>query len=68
MTRNLPASGHSLFLKYFSSQHLIFLRKIKYYKGIIFLTTNRVSNFDEAILSRIYLILKYNELGIKVRG
>lgn len=34
----------------------------------MFLTTNRVSDFDEAILSRIHLILKYQELGVSVRS
>jgi hypothetical protein len=29
----------------------------------VFLTTNRVSQFDIAILSRVYLILKYNNLS-----
>lgn len=45
----------------------VFLRKIEYCEGIMFLTTNRVSNFDEAILSRIHLMLKYNELRIESR-
>lgn len=45
----------------------VFLRKLEYCEGIMFLTTNRVSNFDEAILSRIYLMLKYHELGVDVR-
>ena len=40
----------------------VFLRKLEYCEGIMFLTTNRVSDFDEAILSRIYLMLKYHEL------
>ena len=34
----------------------------------MFLTTNRVSDFDGAILSRIHLMLKYQELGISVRN
>lgn len=46
----------------------VFLRKIEYCEGIMFLTTNRVSNFDEAIISRIRLMLKYNELGMEARG
>ena len=46
----------------------VFLRKIEYCEGILFLTTNRVSNFDEAILSRIHVMLKYNELSVKARG
>ena len=46
----------------------VFLRKIEYCEGIMFLNTNRVSDFDEAILSRIHLMLKYNELGTEARG
>ncbi|KAL9129209.1 MAG: hypothetical protein Q9217_002278 [Psora testacea] len=46
----------------------VFLRKIEYCEGIMFLTTNRVSNFDEAILSRIHLMLKYDRLDIEARG
>ena len=39
-----------------------------YYNSIIFFTINRVSDFDNAILSRIYLILKYYELDITIRS
>ena len=45
----------------------VFLRKIEYCEGIMFLTTNRVSDFDEAILSRIYLKVKYDELDLESR-
>lgn len=40
----------------------IFLRKLEYYEGILFLTTNRLVEFDEAILSRIQLKVKYEGL------
>ncbi|KAL4759751.1 ATP-binding protein [Aspergillus foveolatus] len=40
----------------------VFLRKLEYYEGVLFLTTNRVTEFDEAILSRIHLKIKYPEL------
>ena len=40
----------------------VFLRKLEYCDGIIFLTTNRVPQFDEAILSRIHLTLRYGDL------
>ena len=46
----------------------VFLRKLEYCEGIMFLTTNRVSDFDEAILSRIHLMLKYQELDVGVRS
>ncbi|OCK91145.1 uncharacterized protein K441DRAFT_575938 [Cenococcum geophilum 1.58] len=45
----------------------IFLRKLKYYKGIIILTTNRVKNFNDIILSRIYMAIRYLLLGINIR-
>lgn len=34
----------------------------RYYRGILFLTTNRVRTFDEAFQSRIHLSLHYNDL------
>ena len=40
----------------------VFLRKLEYCQGILFLTTNRVSQFDAAILSRIHLMLRYDDL------
>ncbi|KAL4931021.1 P-loop containing nucleoside triphosphate hydrolase protein [Aspergillus undulatus] len=40
----------------------VFLRKLEYYKGILFLTLNRATDFDDAILSRIHLKIKYNGL------
>lgn len=40
----------------------VFLRHIEYYRGILFLTTNRITTFDEAFLSRIHVALHFNEL------
>jgi len=40
----------------------VFLRKLEYYEGVLFLTTNRVKVFDEAFQSRIHVSLRYNEL------
>ncbi|KAL4780120.1 hypothetical protein BJX76DRAFT_361128 [Aspergillus varians] len=40
----------------------VFLRKLEYYEGVLFLTTNRLMEFDEAVLSRIHLKIKYPEL------
>ena len=37
----------------------VFLRTLEYFQGIIFLTSNRVSVFDQAIKSRIHLALQY---------
>ncbi|KAI5924098.1 P-loop containing nucleoside triphosphate hydrolase protein [Camillea tinctor] len=40
----------------------IFLRTLEYYEGIMFLTTNRISDIDEAFHSRIHLSLEYPPL------
>ncbi|KAK3983791.1 hypothetical protein QBC44DRAFT_386245 [Cladorrhinum sp. PSN332] len=40
-----------------------FLRVMEYYTGILFLTTNRVGDFDEAFTSRIHISLYYPELS-----
>ncbi|KAJ3560415.1 hypothetical protein NP233_g10853 [Leucocoprinus birnbaumii] len=40
----------------------VFLRHVEYYRGILFLTTNRVKTFDEAFLSRIHVALHFTEL------
>jgi hypothetical protein len=45
----------------------VFLRKLEYYQGIMFLTTNRVADFDDAIESRIHLGVKYKPLGLDTR-
>ncbi|TFK33149.1 P-loop containing nucleoside triphosphate hydrolase protein [Crucibulum laeve] len=41
----------------------VFLRHVEYYRGILFLTTNRVKAFDEAFLSRIHVALHFRELS-----
>ncbi|KUJ16761.1 P-loop containing nucleoside triphosphate hydrolase protein [Mollisia scopiformis] len=45
----------------------VFLRQLEYFQGIIFLTSNRVSVFDQAIKSRIHLALQYASPGKCVR-
>ncbi|KAI1322178.1 ATPase [Xylariaceae sp. FL0255] len=40
----------------------IFLRTLEYYQGILFMTTNRVENIDEAFQSRIHVSLEYADL------
>ncbi|KAI9171699.1 ATPase family AAA domain-containing protein [Paramyrothecium foliicola] len=40
----------------------IFLRALEYYRGVLFLTTNRVRSFDPAFLSRIHVALHYKSL------
>ncbi|KAJ6576099.1 P-loop containing nucleoside triphosphate hydrolase protein [Mycena vulgaris] len=41
----------------------VFLRQLEYFQGILFLTTNRVKQFDAAFQSRIHLSLRYNDLS-----
>jgi hypothetical protein len=43
--------------------HLVagFLRALEYFKGILFLTTNRVGTFDEAFISRIQVQIYYDD-------
>ncbi|KAG7451615.1 P-loop containing nucleoside triphosphate hydrolase protein [Guyanagaster necrorhizus] len=38
------------------------LRVLEYHRGVLFLTTNRISSFDEAFLSRFSIAIKYREL------
>ena len=37
-----------------------FLRCLEYYQGVLFLTTNRVGAFDDALLSRVNVVLHYD--------
>ncbi|KAI1265447.1 hypothetical protein F5Y18DRAFT_386613 [Xylariaceae sp. FL1019] len=39
-----------------------FLRALEYYRGVLFLTTNRVQAFDSAFMSRIHVALHYKNL------
>lgn len=45
----------------------MFLRVLEYYKGILFLTTNRVQIFDAAFQSRIHIFLDDPELNAESR-
>ena len=40
----------------------IFLRRIEYFRGLLFLTTNRVGQIDDAFLSRVTVVLQYDHL------
>jgi hypothetical protein len=41
----------------------VFLRALEYYRGVLFLTTNRVLTFDPAFTSRIHVALHYKPLN-----
>ncbi|EPS96936.1 hypothetical protein FOMPIDRAFT_130886 [Fomitopsis schrenkii] len=45
----------------------VFLRQLEYFRGILFLTTNRVRVFDEAFQSRIHVSLRYQDLTPSAR-
>jgi AAA+ superfamily predicted ATPase len=41
---------------------LVFLRKIEYFEGLLFLTTNQIHIIDKAFESRVTLGIKFREL------
>ncbi|KAL7919119.1 P-loop containing nucleoside triphosphate hydrolase protein [Trichoderma austrokoningii] len=41
----------------------VFLRKIEYFQGVLFLTTNRKDDFDDAFKSRIHVTITYPDLS-----
>ncbi|KAM5546201.1 hypothetical protein V8D89_000327 [Ganoderma adspersum] len=45
----------------------VFLRHVEYYREILFLTTNRITAFDEAFLSRIHISLHFNKLTVATK-
>jgi len=45
----------------------VFLRKLEYFRGIMFLTTNRIKTFDEAIISRVHFPLRFDHLDAQAR-
>ena len=46
----------------------IFLRELEYYRGVLFLTTNRVVMFDDAFCSRISMFLHYEKHDRETRA
>ena len=45
----------------------VFLRQLEYYRGVMFLTSNRVNDFDAAFESRIHLTIHYPSLDAPSR-
>ena len=45
----------------------IFLRLLERHQGVLFLTTNRVENIDEAFRSRVSIIIEYSHLNKESR-
>lgn len=45
----------------------VFLRKLEYYRGILLLTTNRLSSIDAAFQSRVHFCFQYSDLDRRAR-
>jgi hypothetical protein len=47
------------------AHHIVYrsLRHLEYFRGIMFLATNRIKAFDQAFLSRIHIALRFEELS-----
>ena len=45
----------------------VFLRVLEYFNGLLFLTTNRVDDIDEAIISRCIALIKYQPPEVDAR-
>ena len=50
---------------HFLTYCLAFLRRMEYFKGLLFLTTNRVGQIDDAFISRVHVALGYKALDGK---
>ena len=59
---NLPNGCQFSFLDAHNRLLTVLPCKPKYYNGILFLTTNCAIKFDDAILSRIHLKIRYDSL------
>jgi hypothetical protein len=44
-----------------------FLRRMEYFKGLLFLTTNRVGQIDDAFMSRVHVAIGYEPLTTEAR-
>ncbi|KAL7766991.1 hypothetical protein ACKLNR_004907 [Fusarium oxysporum f. sp. zingiberi] len=44
-----------------------FLRRMEYFKGLLFLTTNRVGQIDDAFISRVHVAIGYQALDKETR-
>jgi AAA+ superfamily predicted ATPase len=45
----------------------VFLRHLEYFQGIMFLTTNRLTTFDDAFQSRIHFAMKFGDLTTRAK-
>ncbi|KAH9904445.1 P-loop containing nucleoside triphosphate hydrolase protein [Xylariomycetidae sp. FL2044] len=45
-----------------------FLRRMEYFRGLLFLTTNRVGQIDDAFISRVHIAIGYEHLSSENRA
>ncbi|KAK8047867.1 hypothetical protein PG996_015931, partial [Apiospora saccharicola] len=64
LKRNAIVSGECLAS---NNNGKIFLRMLEYYRGILFLTTNRLGSMDVAFQSRVSLAVRFNHLTAELR-
>ena len=75
-TRQYPVSHRLIHSKDYSAGRLddysyhrtAVLHHLEYFRGIMFLTTNLLSNIDDAVLSRCHIHLRYPPLSIESRS
>ncbi|KAI9766662.1 MAG: hypothetical protein M1839_004785 [Geoglossum umbratile] len=46
----------------------VFLRKMEYFRGLLFLTTNRIGHIDDAFLSRVHVVIGFKRLNDRMRS
>jgi hypothetical protein len=51
-----------------NSLSTVFLRTMEYYKGVLFLTTNRAGHIDDSFISRITCPITYHPLSRETKG
>lgn len=72
LARNGLVSGKILFTSSLCPQvtddcYAAFLRRMEYFKGLLFLTTNRVGQIDDAFISRVHIAIGYPSLNEDAR-
>jgi hypothetical protein len=55
-------AGVLVLVRVLTQRDVVFLRVLEYHAGILFLTTNRIGDFDEAFTARVHMSLYYPEL------
>ena len=51
-----------------NSLSTVFLRTMEYYKGVLFLTTNRAGHIDDSFISRITCPIAYHPLSLETKA